>query len=37
MNNKNNIKDLQDEIIEQIKQIDSTAQLFIIQKFLKYL
>lgn len=37
MNNGINVKDLQEEIIEQIKQIDSVAQLFLIQKFLEYL
>lgn len=37
MNNEKSIKDLQNEIIKQIKQIESAAQLFIIQKFLKNL
>lgn len=37
MSNENDIKDLKDKIIEQIKQVDSTAQLFLIQKFLENL
>lgn len=37
MDNEINIKDLQDKIMEQIKQIDSVAYLFLIQKFLEYL
>lgn len=37
MDNEINIKDLQDKIMEQIKQIDSVAHLFLIQKFLEYL
>lgn len=37
MNNEKSIKDLQNEIIKQIKQIESVAQLFIIQKFLENL
>lgn len=37
MDNEINIKDLQDKIMEQIKQIDSVAHLFLIQKFLENL
>lgn len=37
MNNEKSIKDLQNEIIKQIKQIESAAQLFIIQKILENL
>ncbi|GFZ24167.1 MULTISPECIES: hypothetical protein [Eubacterium] len=37
MSNENDIKNLQDKIIEQIKQVDNTAQLFLIQKFLENL
>lgn len=37
MNNGIDVKDLQDEIIERIKLIDSISKLFLIQKFLECL